>query len=89
MMFDRKCNQSREPASWALQHKWLNERCLGTYDTVRQLSYETFDSHSLRFRYNNGTFWVVTTLVYDHLAADDTSRWDNVSFPSWRSSCIF
>ncbi|KAI0092356.1 arabinofuranosidase [Irpex rosettiformis] len=31
-------------------------------------------------RYHDGTFWVVTTLVYDHLAADDKSRWDNILF---------
>ncbi|KAI1638242.1 glycoside hydrolase family 43 protein [Biscogniauxia mediterranea] len=29
-------------------------------------------------RYNEGTFWVVTTLVDDDRAADDASRWDNV-----------
>ncbi|KAA1467897.1 arabinofuranosidase [Dentipellis sp. KUC8613] len=29
-------------------------------------------------RYHNGTFWVVTTLVYDHLPQNDPARWDNV-----------
>ncbi|KAJ4417160.1 hypothetical protein N0V82_006360, partial [Gnomoniopsis sp. IMI 355080] len=34
-------------------------------------------------RYNNGTFWVVTTLVFDDKrAADDPSRWDNIIFKS-------
>ena len=30
-------------------------------------------------RFHNGTFWVVTTLVYDDRAQNDSSRWDNVS----------
>ncbi|KAI0030207.1 arabinofuranosidase [Vararia minispora EC-137] len=33
-------------------------------------------------RFQNGTFWVVTTLVYDHLPANDTARWDNIIFHS-------
>ncbi|TFY70917.1 hypothetical protein EVG20_g2081 [Dentipellis fragilis] len=33
-------------------------------------------------RYHNGTFWVVTTLVYDHLPQNDPARWDNVIFKS-------
>ncbi|KAI0322698.1 arabinofuranosidase [Amylostereum chailletii] len=31
-------------------------------------------------RYHQGTFWIVSTLVFDHLAANDSSRWDNVLF---------
>ncbi|KAF8519757.1 arabinofuranosidase [Hysterangium stoloniferum] len=31
-------------------------------------------------RFHNGTFWVITTMVYDHLPPDDTSRWDNIIF---------
>ncbi|GJJ12973.1 hypothetical protein Clacol_007220 [Clathrus columnatus] len=31
-------------------------------------------------RYNNGTFWVTTTMVYDNLAQDDATRWDNIIF---------
>ncbi|ROW08257.1 hypothetical protein VMCG_03282 [Cytospora schulzeri] len=33
-------------------------------------------------RYQDGTFWVVTTLVDDDRARDDSSRWDNVIFKS-------
>ncbi|KIA75762.1 Glycoside hydrolase [Aspergillus ustus] len=33
-------------------------------------------------RYKNGTFWLVTTLVYDDYAQNDSSRWDNIVFKS-------
>ncbi|EIM92579.1 arabinofuranosidase [Stereum hirsutum FP-91666 SS1] len=33
-------------------------------------------------RYHEGTFYVVTTLVYDDRAANDSSRWDNIIFTS-------
>ncbi|ROV91254.1 hypothetical protein VPNG_09685 [Cytospora leucostoma] len=33
-------------------------------------------------RYHNGTFWIVTTLVYDDRAKTDSSRWDNIIFKS-------
>ncbi|KAI1387689.1 glycoside hydrolase family 43 protein [Hypoxylon trugodes] len=33
-------------------------------------------------RFNQGTFWLVTTLVDDDRAAEDSSRWDNVIFKS-------
>lgn len=33
-------------------------------------------------RYHEGTFWVVTTLVSDQLAQNDSSRWDNMFFSS-------
>lgn len=32
--------------------------------------------------YHEGMFYVVTTLVYDDRAANDSSRWDNVRFYS-------
>ncbi|KIJ38391.1 glycoside hydrolase family 43 protein [Sphaerobolus stellatus SS14] len=31
-------------------------------------------------RYHNGTFYLVTTMVYDNLAFDNISRWDNIIF---------
>ncbi|EPQ55149.1 hypothetical protein GLOTRDRAFT_76437 [Gloeophyllum trabeum ATCC 11539] len=31
-------------------------------------------------RYNNGTFYLTTTLVWDKFAADDPTRWDNMIF---------
>lgn len=31
-------------------------------------------------RFHDGTFWVVTTLVYDDRARNDSSRWDNIIF---------
>ncbi|KAF8590711.1 glycoside hydrolase family 43 protein [Ramaria rubella] len=31
-------------------------------------------------RFHEGTFWVVTTLVYDHLPQDDAARWDNMIY---------
>ncbi|KZT18301.1 glycoside hydrolase family 43 protein [Neolentinus lepideus HHB14362 ss-1] len=31
-------------------------------------------------RYNNGTFYVTTTLVWDKFAQDDPMRWDNMMF---------
>ena len=33
-------------------------------------------------RYHNGTFYVMTTLVFDEAAADNSSRWDNMFFTS-------
>lgn len=29
-------------------------------------------------RYNNGTFYIVTTLVFDEKPWEDSGRWDNV-----------
>lgn len=31
------------------------------------------------YRYNEGTFWVTTTLVFDNLPQNDSTRWHNVS----------
>lgn len=31
-------------------------------------------------RYHNGTFWLVTTLVFDDKPQNDSSRWDNMIF---------
>jgi beta-xylosidase len=31
-------------------------------------------------RFNNGTFYLLTTMVHDKRADNDSSRWDNVRF---------
>ncbi|KAL4904336.1 hypothetical protein BDW74DRAFT_168384 [Aspergillus multicolor] len=71
---------SKDLQNWKLIGNVLNrEAQLPALATVNSTSGGIW-APTLRFR--NGTFWLVTTLVYDDFAQDDASRWDNIIFQS-------
>ncbi|CAJ2505183.1 Uu.00g125770.m01.CDS01 [Anthostomella pinea] len=57
-------------------------RCLGLWEAGSWTDSTTSGIWAPTLRYNNGTFWLITTLVDDDRDADDASRWDNISFRS-------
>ena len=76
--FCRKCYKSSNSTTRPRDYQWFHKWNLGTCDQVGLPLFIFVHNFPIIRRYHDGTFYLVTTLVYDHLAADDISRWDNV-----------
>ncbi|KAI0593233.1 glycosyl hydrolase [Biscogniauxia sp. FL1348] len=71
---------SKDLQNWKLIGHVLNRR--EQLPRLAETNRSTSGIWAPTLRYNEGIFWVVTTLVDDDRAADDASRWDNVIFRS-------
>ncbi|OTB00902.1 glycoside hydrolase family 43 protein [Hypoxylon sp. CI-4A] len=71
---------SKDLQNWKLIGHVLNRR--EQLPRLAETNRSTSGIWAPTIRFNNGTFWLVTTLVDDDRAADDASRWDNVIFKS-------
>ncbi|KAF3762049.1 family 43 glycoside hydrolase [Cryphonectria parasitica EP155] len=73
-------------ASKDLQNWKLIGNVLNREEQLPTLAYTNSSTSGIwapTIRYNNGTFWLVTTLVFDDTRpANDSSRWDNIIFKS-------
>ncbi|KAI1504716.1 glycoside hydrolase family 43 protein [Biscogniauxia marginata] len=71
-------HSSKDLQNWKLIGHALNRR--EQLPRLAETNRSTSGIWAPTLRYNDGTFWVVTTLVDDDRAADDASRWDNIIF---------
>ncbi|KAI5866304.1 glycoside hydrolase family 43 protein [Durotheca rogersii] len=71
---------SKDLQNWKLIGHVLNRR--EQLPRLAETNRSTSGIWAPALRYNEGTFWLVTTLVDDDRATEDASRWDNVIFKS-------
>lgn len=72
-------------ASKDLQNWKLIGNVLNREEQLPRLAYTNSSTSGIwapTIRYYDGTFWVVTTLVYDDRASNDSSRWNNIIIKS-------
>ncbi|KAI1410513.1 glycoside hydrolase family 43 protein [Hypoxylon sp. FL1857] len=71
---------SKDLQNWKLIGHALNRR--EQLPRLAETNRSTSGIWAPTLRFNEGTFWLVTTLVDDDRAAEDSSRWDNIIFKS-------
>ncbi|KAI0152671.1 glycoside hydrolase family 43 protein [Xylariaceae sp. FL1272] len=71
---------SKDLRQWTLAGHVLNRK--EQLPRLAETNRSTSGIWAPTIRYNDGTFWLVTTLVDDDRATEDASRWDNVIFKS-------
>ncbi|OTA91884.1 glycoside hydrolase family 43 protein [Hypoxylon sp. CO27-5] len=71
---------SKDLQNWKLIGHVLNRR--EQLPRLAETNRSTSGIWAPTLRFNQGTFWLVTTLVDDDRAAEDPSRWDNIIFKS-------
>ncbi|KAI0829145.1 glycoside hydrolase family 43 protein [Hypoxylon sp. FL0890] len=71
---------SKDLRNWKLIGHVLNRR--EQLPRLAETNRSTSGIWAPTLRFNEGTFWLVTTLVDDDRAAEDSSRWDNIIFKS-------
>ncbi|KAH8649201.1 glycoside hydrolase family 43 protein [Xylariales sp. PMI_506] len=72
-------------ASNDLQHWKLISNVLNRPEQLPELGQiigVTSGIWAVTIRFHNGTFYAITTFVHDKLAANDSTRWDNIIFTS-------
>lgn len=71
---------SKDLQNWKLIGHVLNRR--EQLPRLAETNRSTSGIWAPTLRFNEGIFWLVTTLVDDDRAAEDASRWDNIIFKS-------
>ncbi|KAI8626432.1 glycoside hydrolase family 43 protein [Xylariaceae sp. FL1651] len=71
---------SKDLQNWKLIGHVLNQR--EQLPRLAETNRSTSGIWAPTLRYNEGTFWLVTTLVDDDRANNDATRWDNIIFKS-------